>query len=192
MSSLNERCWKSVSTQRLMVFCVGVGVFALLVFMSEPGFVFCLDHANLMFHEAGHPAVGLFCRRLEPYGGTMGQLTFPLVLAVSFWRQRNVVSFAASMIWFFQNWLNIARYMADARVQLLPLLGGGCHDWATIFGRWHVINHDTQIAAVVGTTGWIGMGAMCLWVIGMWIFEAGEAEEQADERLARKSEIAPV
>jgi hypothetical protein len=160
--------WKRLSTQKLIGFGVGLGLFALLIFRSEPGFVFCLDHANLLFHEAGHPAVGLFSQRLEVYGGTLGQLTFPVVLAVSFWRKGEAISFAASVIWFFENWLNIARYMADARAQVLPLVGGGCHDWANIFGRWRVLNHDTQIAAVVRDAGWIGMAAACCWISWLW------------------------
>src|SRR5580704_6492560 len=86
LNDLNDSRWDRVSAQQLIGFWVGVGLFALLVFKSEPGFVFCLDHANLLFHEAGHPAVGLFSRRLEPYGGTVGQLTFPVVLAISLWR----------------------------------------------------------------------------------------------------------
>ncbi len=168
MRDLIDCRWNEVTTQQLAGFLVGMGVFALLVIKSEPGFVFVLDHANLLFHEAGHPAVGLFSRRLETYGGTLGQLTFPVVLAVAFWRQREAVSFAVAVIWFFENWLNIARYMADARARVLPLVGGGDHDWARIFGRWHVINHDTQIASLVGTTGWLGMGAACAWVLWRW------------------------
>ncbi len=168
VSDLSGQRWDGVSTPKLAGFLAGAGLFALLVFRSEPGFVFYLDHANPVFHEAGHPAVGLFSRRLETYGGTLGQLTFPVVLAVSFWRNRKAIALAASVIWFFENWLNIARYMGDARAQVLPLVGGGDHDWARIFGRWHVLSHDTQIAAVVQTTGWIGMGAACAWVLWLW------------------------
>jgi hypothetical protein len=164
----NDSRWIGVPTRKLIGFLVGISLFALLIFASEPGFVLGLDHANLVFHEAGHPLVGLFSQRLETYGGTMGQLTFPVVLAVSFWRKGEAVSFAVAIIWFFENWLNIARYMADARVQELPLVGGGDHDWARIFGRWHVLNHDTQIAAFVRTTGWLGMGAASAWVIWRW------------------------
>ena len=167
-SDLNDGRWTGVPTQKLICFLVGMALFALLVFKSEPGFVFGLDHANLLFHEAGHPVVGLFSQRLETYGGTLGQLTFPVVLAVSFWHKGEVVSFAVSVIWFFENWLNIARYMADARSHELPLVGGGDHDWARIFGRWNVVDHDTQIAAIVRTTGWLGMGAACVWVVWLW------------------------
>ena len=84
-----------------------------------------IDHANLLFHEAGHPIIGIFWRRIEPYGGTIGQLVFPCVLAISFWRKDQALPFAASVIWFFENWLNISRYMADARAMELPLVGGG-------------------------------------------------------------------
>lgn len=155
--------WNQVTTKRLIGFVIGMGVFMLLVLKSEPGFVLLLDHANLLFHEAGHPIVGLFSDRLETYGGTMGQLTFPVVLAVSFWRKGETLSFAGSVVWFFENWLNIARYMADARAQELPLVGGGDHDWHTIFGRWGVLAHDTQIAGFVRTVGWVGMAAACGW-----------------------------
>ena len=33
--------------------CGGAGLFFVLVGFSPPGFVFLLDHANLLFHEAG-------------------------------------------------------------------------------------------------------------------------------------------
>jgi hypothetical protein len=157
--------WREVSTPKLLGFLAGAGVFGCLILISEPGFVPVVDHANLMFHEAGHPIVGLLVPSFGVYGGTMGQLAFPVVLAISFWRQRQAPSFAASVVWFFQNWLNIARYMADARAQQLPLLGGGDHDWARIFGNWGLLAHDTQIAAVVRSAGWIGMSTACAWVV---------------------------
>jgi hypothetical protein len=160
--------WKQVTNRRLAGFGIGMVLFLLLVLKSEPGFVFLVDHANLLFHEAGHPIVGLISNRLETYGGTLGQLTFPVVLAVSFWRKGETLSFAGSVVWFFENWLNIARYMADARAQELPLVGGGDHDWHTIFGRWGMLAHDTQIAAVVRSIGWAGMAAACVWVLWRW------------------------
>jgi len=160
--------WEPVTTGRLIGFGIGAGLFTLLILVSESGFVFLIDHANLLFHEAGHPIIGLFSNRLEPYGGTIGQLVFPIVLAVSFWRKEQPLSFAGSLLWFFENWLNIARYMADARAQELPLVGGGDHDWNTIFGRWNLLAHDTQIASVVRCIGWIGLGTVCAWVVWRW------------------------
>ncbi len=159
------REWERVTTGKLAGFGAGLALFLLVLLLSPPGFCFLLDHANLLFHEAGHPFVGLFNRRLEPYGGTLGQLVFPLVLAVSFWRQRNAPGFAAAWIWFFENWLNIARYLADARTMELPLLGGGDHDWNTILSRWGLLAYDTRIAAGLRFAAWAGMGAACIWVV---------------------------
>jgi hypothetical protein len=162
---MERREWEPVTRTRLIGFAVGFGVFLLFVFRSEPGFVFLLDHANLLFHEAGHPVVGLFSSRLETYGGTIGQLVFPCVLAVSFWRKGEAIGFAAGCIWFFENWFNIARYMADARRLELPLVGGGDHDWNTIFSRWDVLQYDVRIAAAMRLIGWIGIVATCAWVL---------------------------
>jgi hypothetical protein len=78
------------------------------------------------------------------------------------------VGFAAALIWFFENWFNIARYMADARKQELPLVGGGDHDWFTIFARWHLLQYDTRIAAALNLAGWIGIAITCVWVL--WRF----------------------
>jgi hypothetical protein len=157
--------WDCVTKPRLAGFVIASGLFFALVLCSHPGFVFIVDHANLLFHEAGHPIVGLFSERLETYGGTIGQLVFPVLLAVGFWRKGQTLSFAGAAIWFFENWLNIARYMADARLQVLPLVGGGDHDWHRIFSRWHLLQQDVAIATAIKTIGWVGMIAACAWVL---------------------------
>lgn len=166
--TLNALRWNKITGWQLMGFGLGLAVFLALLLASTPGFVFGLDHANLLFHEAGHPIVGLFSTRLEPYGGTLGQLVFPVALAVSFWRKGQALAFAASVVWFFENWLNIARYMADARALELPLVGGGDHDWNTIFNRWNVLQYDLNIARVVTVGGWIGITLAAAWVIWCW------------------------
>jgi hypothetical protein len=156
--------WQPITVPKLIGFGAGLALFLLLLFASEPGFIFVLDSANLLFHEAGHPFYGLFSNRLSVYGGTLGQLTFPVIVIISFWRKGQPISFAASWIWFFENWLNIARYMADARALALPLVGNGDHDWNEIFSRWKVLSHDTFIAAIIRTGAWIGIGAVILWI----------------------------
>ena len=57
---MEQREWEPITGPKLLGFALGFGVFLLFVLRSEPGFVFLLDHANLLFHEAGHPIVGLF------------------------------------------------------------------------------------------------------------------------------------
>ncbi len=162
---MEQREWAPVTGARLIGFGIGMGVLLLLIFRSEPGFVFLLDHANLLFHEAGHPVVGLFSSRLGVYGGTLGQLVFPCVLAVSFWRKGQPLGFAAGCIWLFENCFNIARYTADARSMELPLVGGGDHDWYVILTRWGLLQYDTRIAAALRLIAWLGVAATCAWVL---------------------------
>lgn len=157
-------------------FVVGLIIFLGLLFASTPGFIFGLDHANLLFHEAGHPIIGLVSRQLETYGGTLGQLTFPVLLAISFWRKRQALPCAAAVIWFFENFLNIARYMADARALELPLVGGGDHDWNTIFTRWNLLQYDLDIAHIVNFIGWLGMALTVLWACWRWWFDRRRSE----------------
>ncbi len=178
---MDESRWEKITGWKLAGFALGLAAFAALLCASEPGFVFGLDHANLLFHEAGHPFVGLFSNRLETYGGTIGQLVFPVLLAVSFWRKGQALSFAASVIWFFENWLNIARYMADARALELPLGGGGDHDWNTIFTRWNVLQYDLNIAGTMKFIGWAGMFAAVLWVGWRWWRDRNRADESIEQ-----------
>ncbi len=39
------------------------------------------------------------------------------------------------------------------------------HDWNYLFGKFGVLDHDTQIAQVVRVIGWIGMLATVAWMI---------------------------
>ena len=138
---------------------------------DDDGFLSVVDHANLVFHEAGHVIFGILGGTLGLYGGTLGQLAIPLIVGVAFRMQREPVSFAIAEVWFFQNFLNIARYMADARAQALPLIGGGDHDWTNIFSRWGALASDTRIAHVVTAAGWIGMAAVWGWLVWRWARE---------------------
>ena len=47
---------------------------------------------------------------------------FPSTVAVLFFRRGAYVQAALCALWFFQNFLNIARYAADARAQRFPLV----------------------------------------------------------------------
>jgi hypothetical protein len=160
-----------VTGGKFVAAAAGLLVFFLVLILDSDGFIFLLDHANLAFHEAGHPIFGLFGETLGLYGGTIGQLVFPLVAFAIFLMRREPVSFALAGVWLFENFLNIARYMADARAQVLPLVGGGEHDWTEIFSRWRVLAYDTRIAGLVTFVGWSGMIAMGVWLAWRWYEE---------------------
>jgi hypothetical protein len=59
-SAVESRSWDVVTARRLAAFAAGLGIFLLVLYRFEPGFVFLLDDANLLFHEAGHPIFGIF------------------------------------------------------------------------------------------------------------------------------------
>ncbi|MEW6615826.1 MAG: hypothetical protein AB1401_10220 [Thermodesulfobacteriota bacterium] len=138
-----------------------------LIFDAD-GFIFIIDHANLLFHEAGHIIFGIFGSTLGLYGGTLGQLVFPIITALTFLRQAALVSFSVSMLWLFENFFNIARYMADSRAQELPLVGSGEHDWTTIFTGIGLLNYDTAVANFVRFIGWLGLISTMLFITYQW------------------------
>jgi hypothetical protein len=166
--AINSEEWYEVTTGKLIASSLGLLLLFVTILKDNDKFIFLLDHTNLVFHEAGHMIFGLFGRTIGLYGGTMGQLVFPLVALVAFWLRREAVSFAIAGVWFFENYLNIAHYMADARAQILPLVGGGGHDWNNIFSRWGVLSYDTKIAALVNILGWLGIAAMWAWLFWRW------------------------
>jgi|CXWL01.1.fsa_nt_gi hypothetical protein len=155
--------WTPVSTGGLCGVLAAIAVL-LLFAASEGGWVPLLDGANLMIHEAGHPLFGLILGEdAMVYGGTVFQLLFPVAFAVHFWRQRHSASFALMVVWVCDNLFNIARYLADARAQELPLLGGE-HDWTEILGRWGLLHADHAIANGIRLVAVAGLVAISLWL----------------------------
>jgi hypothetical protein len=146
-----------VSTAGFVAFTLVCLALAIFYAKSEERFVPLLDHANLAFHEAGHLFFRLLGPTLELYGGTLGQLVFPVVVSVSFWRRGALLAGCLGIVWIMQNLLNIARYMADARAQLLPLVGGGEHDWTHILSRWGALHADTLLAGRLSSLAWFGV-----------------------------------
>jgi len=140
----------------------------LALLASRTGRLPLIDGANLLFHEAGHPIFAMIHRDLGVYGGTLAQLLIPLICMIAFLRQRAVVSAAVALLWMFQNFFGISAYMADARDQALPMVGGGQHDWTTIFALWGVLEHDREIAAAVRFLAWAGLTATAVGVALLW------------------------
>ena len=119
-----------------------------------------LDFVNLPFHEAGHIAFSLFGETLHILGGALAQLLIPGGLVAYFLlKERKPFAAAFCFWWFGENFVNIARYMADARELELPLAGGGDHDWNELFYRWNLLT-EPRVHAVATAAHHFGVGLM--------------------------------
>jgi hypothetical protein len=164
-----EEDWRPVHRAVL----VTAGAFYLLFLYQAAcgsGALLAIDLVFVPIHEGGHLLFRFFGEFLAVAGGTILQLGVPLMLAAFFTFQRQVPGTAFCVFFFFEQFLPIATYMADARARELPLLTVNdsddvIHDWNYLFGRLGVLDHDTQIAQAARVLGWIGMVATLTWFV---------------------------
>ncbi|MBI2956358.1 MAG: hypothetical protein HYY26_03490 [Acidobacteria bacterium] len=164
-----EEEWQPVGRVALAAWLVFYALFLLHALASRSGFLL-VDSVNLVIHEAGHLLFSYLGQTMMLWGGTLFQLFVPLALGVHFTFRRHTAGAAFAAFFFFENFLNIATYMADARRQELPLVTIGDpelagHDWFLIFSHLGVLPYDTKIAAVVRAAGWLGMLGTVAWLV---------------------------
>jgi hypothetical protein len=113
-----------------------------------------MDSVDLPIHETGHLVFAAFGEVMQFLGGTLFQLIVPAVFAGYFFVKRRDAHAGFTCLWWVaQNFWNISVYVADARSELLPLVGGGEHDWAFLLGRFGWLNKDHVIAHNVWVVG---------------------------------------
>ena len=119
------------------------------------GVILILDSADLIFHEAGHTIFTPLGETAHFLGGTLGQLFFPLIFFFYFLFKQKRYSALIMSWWLGENLIDIAIYMKDARVLLLPLLGGeaSIHDWMFLFMKYDLLQYDIIIGSVVWYLG---------------------------------------
>ena len=127
---------------------------------------------NLPFHEAGHVIFRPFGRLLHSMGGSLGQLIMPLVCTLAFLiHTRDTFGAAIGLWWTGESLLDIAPYMADARVMVLQLLGGntgasapyGFHDWNFILSELGLLHRARDIAEFTEAAGKTVIVLALLW-----------------------------
>ena len=136
--------------RRLLTIVLAVYGAALALHPAHYGWI---DSLDLAIHEAGHPIFGIFGEFIGFAGGTIMQLLMPAVLFGYFWRQRDRHAATVMAWWIAQNLWNISRYVADARAEELPLVGGGEHDWAYLLGTLGLLRDDIAIGHTVHFAG---------------------------------------
>lgn len=163
-----QRDWQPVPRPAAIAWTIFYILFLLYAFFDRSGYLL-IDYVFVPIHEGGHLLFGYFGHTLMIAGGTILQLGVPLMLAAYFAYQRQVPGTAFCSFFFFENFLNVATYMADSRRMELQYVTVGDpdlaeHDWATMFTQMGVLEYDTKIAAVVRLIGWVGMIAVVVWL----------------------------
>lgn len=161
--------WDPIPKAALAAWVIFYGLFLYQVARGT-GLLLLMDGVFVPIHEGGHLLFRLFGEFLSIAGGTILQLGVPFALATYFVFQRQAQGVAFCLFFFFEQFLPIATYMADARAQDLPLLSIGdgdyvIHDWNYLFAKLGLLRHDVQIAATVRFAGWLGMLAVVAWLI---------------------------
>lgn len=136
-----------------------------------------LDHADLAIHEAGHVLFAPFGEFIGIAGGTLLQLVVPLVFCIYFALRREFYAASILVFWISQSLFNVATYIADARAQVLPLVGGEyvIHDWAWMLSRLRLLRQDQTLAALARAA------AAMLWfgALGGALLHADRAPDQS-------------
>jgi hypothetical protein len=167
LAPLREK-WEPVSKPARIGWLAFYGLFLLYAIRSKSGYLL-IDYVFVPIHEGGHLLFSYFGHTLMVAGGTILQLGVPLMLAIYFAFQRQPTGTAFSSFFFFENFLNVATYMADSRRLELTYITVGDpdfaeHDWLTMFSQMGVLEYDTKIATVVRAIGWMGMIAVMVWL----------------------------
>ena len=162
-----EEDWEPVSRP---VFWIALAFYVLMIVnaATRGHLLQWIDLVFIPIHEGGHLFFRFFGEWVTVAGGTFLQLFVPFALAVHFAFRRQITGVTFCSFFFFEQFLPIGVYMADARAQELPLLTVGdsevvIHDWFYLFSHAGVLEHDTQIGATVRVVGWIGMLATVGW-----------------------------
>ena len=176
--------WKPVSTAAVLIAAFVYGWFLLFAF-THSGDMFFIDNVNLPIHEGGHIIFGMFgWEELMVWGGTIMQLLVPFLLAAGFAYRREIAGTAFCAFMFFENFLNVATYMADARELDLPLVTTGPadyveHDWNHILGHLGLLRYDTLFAGWLRAAGYLGMLATISWLVWRWWAQRQESARSA-------------
>lgn len=133
-----------------------------LILLRHPEAGGLIDGVDLAIHETGHLVFAPFGEFMTFLGGTAFQLIMPAAFVGYFLHRGDRHAASVAGWWIGQNCWNISVYMADARSQELPLVGGGEHDWAYLLGSLGLLRKDQELADAVRFLG------VTLYVFSLW------------------------
>ena len=143
---------------------IGLGLYGIVLARSPERYSW-LDSLDLAIHEAGHLMFFWGGDVLAAAGGTLLQLIVPAVFVAYFVRRHDGHAASVALWWVAQNCWNISVYVADARTQALPLVGGGEHDWTFLLGRAGWLERDQELSRFIHFVGVVLLVASVWWGI---------------------------
>lgn len=107
-------------------------------------------------HEASHIVVSFLPSILVAAAGSIGEMSFTWLFLFATLKEKSYFASVFASLWVMLAMHSAGRYMADARSQLLPLIGPGDtvkHDWNYVFGQLGWLRADTAIGGTVSMIG---------------------------------------
>lgn len=123
---------------------------------SYDGPFFWIHFPNLAIHETGHLLFMPFGWFLFVLGGSLTQILFPAAFTVYFFKTQQRFASAVTLFWTGQNFMDVAVYIRDAPVRLLPLTVDNidAHDWWQLLS---VMGHLNQAGAIANCVHGLGV-----------------------------------
>lgn len=121
-------------------------------------------------HEASHLIVFFLPSIMVSMAGSIGGIGFTCLIFIATLKAKSYFASVFAGLWIMLAMNNVGRYIADARSQLLPIIGPGDvvrHDWNYILGQLNLLNADITIGSVVRNIGDI-IGLLAL-AFGLWL-----------------------
>ena len=113
-------------------------------------------------HEAGHIVFGFLPAVMVAAAGSLSELGFTTLLVIATFRAKAYFAGVFALLWFMLACASAGNYMADARAQLMPLIGPSSdpqHDWHFVFSQLGWLDADIVIGTTVKVIGGIAAAA---------------------------------
>lgn len=111
---------------------------------------------NFGVHEASHLAVMFLPQIWVAMAGSAGEIGFTFLLLYATRKGKAYFASVFAGLWIMLALRSAGIYMADARSQVLELIGPGettVHDWNYVFGQLNLLNYDTLIGGILSYLG---------------------------------------
>jgi hypothetical protein len=130
-------------------------------------------------HEVSHLLVGFLPHIFVAAAGSIGEIIFTILIVIAAIKARSYFAMIFGAIWMMLAMNSVGRYIADARAQVIPLMGPSpepIHDWHFIFSQLGWLHYDTMIGSALRWLG-NGIGFIAL-LFGLWLLIAMATTEK--------------